>query len=96
MSEPQKIKGKLLSAQYIEEAKSILLVLECENGRFRTQIPRASIATFGDRSEREITTEMNKYADMLKHFFLGKDKCVTVISDPDLNEKIKDGVRIEY
>jgi hypothetical protein len=96
MSIPSKIKTRLLDASYVPEAKSILLLLECSNGKFRSQIPRDAIATFGNRTETEITKEMLKYVEILKCCYVGKDKFINSIFDPDLDERIKDHSKIKY
>lgn len=96
MSEPKKVKARLLDAQYIKEAKSVLMMLECEQGKFRSQVHRDSLATFGDRTEEEIVKEMEKYVDIMKYAYIGKDKFINAVFDPNLNEKIKDNAKIKY
>jgi len=94
MSEPQKIKCRLLEASYVKEAQSILLLLECEKGRFRTQMHRNTIATFGNRTEEEIEKEMEKYVDILKSNYLYKP--LYMVFDPDLDNKIEDNYPLKY
>ena len=96
MSEPKKVKARLLDAEYIKEARSVLMMLECEQGKFRSQMHRDSIATFGDRTEEEITREMEKYVDILKCAFVGKNKFINAVFDPDLDAKIKDHASLKY
>ena len=96
MSEPIKVKAKLLDAQYIKEAKSVLMMLECEQGRFRSQIHRDSIASFGDRTEDQIVEEMEKYVGTLKYAYVGKNKFINAVFDPDLNDKIRSHREIRY
>lgn len=87
MGEARQVKATLLDARYIKDAQSILMILECDQGRFRTQIHRNAIATFGDRTEEDITKEMEKYVDILKFKLKGKEKAVNAIFDPNLSEK---------
>jgi len=97
MSEARKVKAKLIDAEYIKEAQSILMLLECEQGRFRSQIHRNAIASFGNRTEEEIVKEMEKYVDILKYTYKGKEnKFINAVFDPDLNEKIKDHAKLNY
>jgi hypothetical protein len=96
MSEPKKVKARLLDAQYIKEAKSVLMVLECDQGRWRSQIHRNALATFGDRTEPEIEAEMEKYVNILKHTYIGQNKFINAVFDTDLNDKIKNKAKIKY
>lgn len=94
MSEPTKIKAKLVDATYVKDARSVLLLLECDNGRFTAQMHRNKIATFGNRSEEEIEIEMNKYIEILKCSYI--DKYITAIFDTELDGKIKDHYKLKY
>ena len=96
MTEPKKVKAKLIDAQYVKEAKSVLMLLECEQGKFRSQIHRDTIATFGNRTEEDIEREMKKYVDILKYAYVGKNKFINAVFDTDLNEKIKDHEKLRY
>lgn len=90
----EKINGTLLDAVYVDKDKEVALHIETPNGRCQARISRSDIATFGDRDESEICIEMDKYVDILKSKCLGKK--ITVISDPQLEDKIKDGYPIRY
>ena len=94
MSEPQKIKAKLLDAQYVKEAQSVLMLVECDKGKFRTQINRSAIASFGNRTEEEIEKEMIKYVEILKGKKLGKS--IFVVFDTDLDKKLQDHYPLKY
>ena len=94
MPAPQKMTGKLVDAVYVDTDKEVALLLETPNGRCQARVHRDEIATFGDRDEAEISKEMDKYVDILKHKCLGKT--VTVISDTDLDNKLKEGYPIRY
>ena len=96
MPEPTKVKTRLLDAKYIKDAQSVLMILECEQGRFRSQVNSNSIASFGNRTESEIVKEMEKYVEILRHTYIGKDKFINAIFDTELNEKINDNDRISY
>ncbi len=96
MTEPRKIKARLLDARYVKEAKSVLLFLECEKGQFKSQIHRDAIATFGSRTEDQIEQEMKKYVELLKCSYVGRDKYINAVFDSDLNDKLKDNVKIKY
>ena len=89
MSEPTKVKARLLDAKYVKEAKSVLMLLECEQGRFTSQIHRDNIATFGARIEEEIEKEMQKYVDILKYVYKRENKYINAVFDPDLDKRLK-------
>lgn len=96
MPDPKKVKARLLDATYVKEAQSVLLLLECDQGRFQSQIPRDRIASYGDRTEEEIEIELVKYIDILKYTYVGKDKFINAIFDTELDGKIKDHYRLKY
>ena len=50
MGTPVKRKIQVLKADYVKEAQSILIVGECQEGRFRQQIPANNLlrSVFGD------------------------------------------------
>jgi len=56
---------KVISAKYVKDTKSILILGECEEGRLTHQMHR-SLFSFGKRSETEIVAELNKTAEMMK------------------------------
>ncbi len=64
MSNPIERPIKVLEAQYIKDAQSILIVGECSEGRLRTQINR-NCFSYGTRSEEEIIEELNKTAALM-------------------------------
>jgi hypothetical protein len=96
MAEPRKVKARLLDARYIKDAQSVLMILECEQGRFRSQVNRNTIASFGNRTESEIEKEMERYVEILKYAYVGKEKFINAIFDTELNEKMNDNDRISY
>lgn len=96
MPEPKKVKARLLDAKYIKEAQSVLMMLECEHGRFRSQIHRNSIASFGNRTEEEIEEAMEKYVETLKYAYVGKDKLINTVFDTEIDSKIKDHAKLKY
>lgn len=55
---------KVLQAEYLRDADSILIVGEYEDGKMRHQIHR-SCFEFGRRSESEIVEELEKTAAMM-------------------------------
>lgn len=74
---------KVLEAEYVKDARSILIVGECSEGRLRTQINRTCFS-YGNRSETEIVEELDKTASMM----IGKT--IKMIFDEDLgNAKLK-------
>lgn len=89
MAIPVKRDIKVLEAQYVRDANSILIVGECKEGRLRHQIHR-SCFSFGNRTEEQIVKEMEKTAAMMV------GKTLTMVFDPDLQGKIKDKVVINY
>jgi len=86
MATPVKRKVKVLEAKYVEEADSIIIVGECQDGRFRQQI-NSSCFSFGDKDKK---TEMITTAELM----LGKT--IWMVFDTELEEKIKDHYPIKY
>ena len=86
MAIPIKKKVKVLEADYVKEASSILIIGECSEGRFRNQI-HSDCFSFGSKDKDE---EMKKLAKLM----IGKT--LTMIFDPELDGKIKDHVKIKY
>jgi len=80
---------KVLDAQYVNDAQSIIIVGECEEGRLRTQIHR-NCFSYGSRTEGEIREELQKTASMMM------GKTINMVFDEDLDGKIKDGARLAY
>ena len=89
MAIPVKRKIKVLKAEYVDDAQSILIQGEYKEGLLRHQIHRECF-NFGTRSEEEIVKELQKTAEMM----IGKE--IVVIYDPELDDKIKDNVSIKY
>ena len=63
MTEPVKRRVKVLNAEYVKEPDAILILGECQEGRFRQQISSSCFA-FGDKDEmvflgREISEQRN-------------------------------------
>jgi len=90
MGTPVKRKIQVLKADYVKEAQSILIVGECQEGRFRTQIHRDSLASYGTRSEEEIVQEVSKTAQMMV------GKTITIVFDPDLDERLDSNAPLDY
>lgn len=86
MTEPVKRKVRVLNAEYVPEAESILILGECQEGRFRQQIHKSSF-TFGDK---DVDTEMKKTAELM----VGKQ--IYMVFDTDLENKIKDNYPLKY
>lgn len=82
-------KIKVLEAEYVKEAGSILIVGECEEGRLRNQIPRDCFS-YGDMTEEEIERELQKTAEMMVN------KYIDMVFDTDLDGKIKDKQGLKY
>ena len=76
---------RVLRADYVEDADSILLIGECKEGRLRQQI-HSSCFSFGNRDKKE---EMIKTAKMMA----GKN--IWMVFDPGLIENISDGNNLE-
>ena len=86
MPEPVQRRIKVLKADYIKDADSILIIGECAEGRFRNQI-HSSCFSFGDR-DKEI--EMKKTAKMMV------GKTINLVFDTYLENKIEDNYKLEY
>ena len=86
MSEPVKRKVRVLKAEYVPETESILLLGECQEGKFRQQIHK-NCFTFGDK---DVATEMSKLAELM----IGKQ--VYMVFDEELEGKIKDHYPLKY
>jgi hypothetical protein len=67
------MKAILVTAKYIEEAKSVLLVLEKDDAQQRMQIHRNELASFGTRTEEQIVEAMHDYASTLENIYKGKE-----------------------
>ena len=89
MTSPVNKKVKVLEADYIEKAQSILIVGECEEGRLRTHIHR-NCFLYGNRNEEQIKIELHKTAKMMV------GKTINMVFDVDVDGKIKDGAKLEY
>jgi len=76
MGRPVKKRVKVLKAEYVEDADSILILGECEDGKLRNQIP-SSCFSFGNRDK---VTEMEKTAALME------GKMIDLVFDPDLAE----------
>lgn len=86
MAIPVKRKVKVIHAKYVEEADSILITGECQEGRLMDQIHSNSFSFNG----KDKITEMKKMAEMM----IGKT--IMMVFDPDLIGKIKDHVSLRY
>lgn len=86
MAIPIKKKVKVLEADYIKEADSILFICECEDGRFRNQI-HSRCFEFGNKDKEE---QMRITAGLM----IGKS--INVVFDTELDGKIKDHYKIKY
>ena len=86
MAIPTKKKVKVLEADYVKDADSILIIGECPDGRLRHQI-HSSCFTFGTKNKEE---EMKKTAKLM----IGKT--IWMVFDTELDGKIKDHVTLKY
>jgi len=89
MAEPVQRKVRVLTAEYIKDAQSILIIGECSEGRLRQQINR-SCFSFGNRTEEEIIKEMEATANLMV------GKTINMVFDTDLNSKINDHSNLKY
>lgn len=89
MGEPVKRKILVIKAKYVYETKSILIQGEYSEGLLRHQIHRDCFK-YGNRSESEIVSELEKLADMM----VGKK--ISIVYDPELDDKIKDNYPLKY
>jgi hypothetical protein len=86
MATPVKRKVKIIEAKYVEDADSILILGECQEGRFRQQI-NSSCFSFGNKDKK---VEMITTAELM----IGKT--IYIVFDPDLDARIKDHSKIKY
>jgi len=86
MAVPVKKKVKILEAKYFDEADSIIILGECEEGCLRHQI-HSNCFEFGDKDK---ATEMKKTAELM----IGKT--INMVFDPDLDERIKANKELDY
>jgi hypothetical protein len=86
MAIPVKKKVKVLEADYVADADSILIIGECSEGRLRHQI-HSSCFTFGNK---------DKVAEMKKTAQLMIGKTLFMVFDVELNGKIKDHAKLKY
>jgi hypothetical protein len=87
--EPVAKKIKILKAEYVKDADSIVILGECSEGQMRTQINKSSFS-FGSRTEEEIDYEMEKLAHLMK------GKTINLVFDEELEQKIDCGQRLNY
>jgi len=86
MGTPVKKLVKVLEAKYVKDADSILIVGECEDGKFNNQI-NSSCFTFGNKDR---VVEMEKTAELM----VGKS--IYMVFDTELDQKIKSNSPINY
>jgi hypothetical protein len=86
MSAPIKKLVKVIEAKYVEDADSILIIGECEDGKFNNQI-NSSCFTFGNKDR---VVEMKKTAELM----VGKS--IYMVFDTELDQKIKSHSPINY
>lgn len=86
MTEPVKRKVKVLRADYIPEAESILVLGECQEGRFRQQINK-NCFSFGNK---DVESEMKKLASLM----IGKQ--IYIVFDTELEDKIQENHPLNY
>lgn len=89
MTIPVQRKVKVINATYVEEAESIVILGECEEGRLSHQINR-SCFSYGDRTEKEIIASLKKTAEMM----IGKT--ISMVFDPDIDGKIDERIILRY
>lgn len=89
MAIPVKRKIRVLKAEYVDEAKSILIQGQYKEGLVRHQIHRDCFS-YGKRTEAAIVKDLQKTAEMM----VGKE--ITIVYDPELDDKIKDKISIKY
>lgn len=89
MADFVKRRVKILKAEYSDEAKSILILGECSEGKFRNQIHKDCFS-YGNRSDKEIRHELEKTAEMMIN------KTIIMVFDPDLDERIESNGPLEY
>lgn len=86
MPEPVKRKVKVLNAEYVKEPNAILILGECQEGKFRQQIS-SSCFSFGDK---DVETEMKKLAELM----IGKN--IYMVFDTELEGKIQEHYPLKY
>jgi len=86
MTEPVKKEVLVKEAKYYSGDDAITFIGECDLGEVRHQIHSSSF-TFGNKDK---VVEMKKLAELL----VGKK--ISVVFDPDLEDKIKNNVNIRY
>ena len=88
MTEPVEREIKVLEAEYVKDAESILIIGECCEGRLRTQINKSCFA-YGDRTEEEITEELEKTAELMV------GKTIKMVFDEDLDGRATGNPRLK-
>ena len=94
MSEPVKKKVKVLGAQYNHEARSIVLQVEFENGKFFTQIPISSLLPNITNLDQFSEEQMKDATLIFCKNIIGK--IINVVFDKDLNDKLRDNYPLNY
>lgn len=94
MSEPIKKHVTVLAAEYSKEAKSIVLLVECDNGRFYSHIHLQQLLPNITNWDYFRECDVIKLSKGFCKDIVGKK--IWVVFDPDLDAKIKDNHPIEY
>ena len=77
---------KVIKAEYVKDADSILILGECEHGVLRYPVS-SSLFDFGN---------LNKEEEMIKTANLMVGKKINIAFDPELENKIKDKYPLKY
>jgi len=67
------MRATLVKASYVEEAQSVLYLIEKDGKQQPMQKHRKDIATFGNRTEEEIIEAMHNYVAELNKIYQGKE-----------------------
>lgn len=78
----------VLGAEYNHDSRCIVLAVECDKGRFMTQVPLKAILPNITNLESFSKDQMRKVTKLFCEKIIGQNRMV--VFDPDLENKIKD------
>ena len=94
MSEVVKKKVKVIGAQYSREAKCVVLLVEASDGRFYSQLHLQDLLPNVTNWHQFKESDVIKCANVFCNEIIGKE--ISVVFDPDLNDKLKDHYPLKY
>ena len=92
MSEMIKKNVEVHGAQYNHDSRCIVLAVECDKGKFLTQIPVSNLVPNVTNIKSFTKSQMEQITVIFCKEIIGKR--INVIFDPDLDEKLRDKYKV--